>query len=53
MYNLIVYMKNYKKAIDSLWNNYRDEPVDPITDSESFKYKTRIIGKTLADSNRN
>ena len=27
----------------------RDKPVDPIIDSESFKYKTSIIGKTAAD----
>ena len=47
MYNLIMYRKNYKKAIDSMWNYYRDEPIDPITDSESFKYKTSITGNHL------
>ena len=30
-----------------MWNYYRDEPIDPITDSESFKYKTSITGNHL------
>ena len=31
----------------SLWNYYRDEPSNPLSsNSESFKYKTNIIGKT-------
>ena len=30
-----------------LWNYYRDEPSDPLSyDSESFKYKTSVTGKT-------
>ena len=30
-----------------MWNYYRDEPNDPLsTNSESFKYKTSIVGKT-------
>ena len=30
-----------------MWNYYRDEPSNPLnTDSESFKYKTSIAGKT-------
>ena len=58
MYNLFHYSKNYRKTQDSLWNYYRDEPVDnnsptliynadPITNSTSFKYKSSIIGKAL------
>ena len=48
MYNLLEYSKNYKKTTGSLWNYYRDQPSDPLsTNSESFKYKTRIVGKTL------
>ena len=44
MYNLL----EYKKTRGSLWNYYRDEPIGPYsTNSESFKYKTRIVGKTL------
>ena len=47
MYNLLEYSKNYKKTTGSLWNYYRDEPSDPLSfDSESFKYKTSIIGNT-------
>ena len=47
MYNLLEYSKNYKKATGSLWNYYRDQPSNPLsTNSESFKYKTRIVGKT-------
>ena len=47
MYNLLEYSKNYRKTTGSLWNYYRDEPSDPLSsNSESFKYKTRITGNT-------
>ena len=62
MYNLLEYSKNHKKTTDSFWNYYRDQPnnphlndddpttvdynADPITNSESFKYKRSITGKT-------
>ena len=47
MYNLLEYSKNYEKTTGSLWNYYRDQPSNPLsTTSESFKYKTRIVGKT-------
>ena len=47
MYNLLEYNKNYKKITGSLWNYYRDQPIDPrSTNSESFKYKTSIAGNT-------
>ena len=62
MYNLLEYSKNYRKTTCSFWNYYRDEPNnpplndddipsidyngDPITNSESFKYKSNITGKT-------
>ena len=47
MYNLIEYSKNYRKTTGSVWNYYRDEPSNPIpSNSESFKYKTSITGKT-------
>ena len=30
-----------------MWNYYRDEPSNPVSsNSESFKYKTSIVGKT-------
>ena len=46
MYNLLEYSKNYKKATVSLWNYYRDEQSNPLSNnSESFKYMTSILGK--------
>ena len=46
MYNLLQYSKNYKKTTGSLWNYYTDESSNLLSsDSESFKYKTSIIGK--------
>ena len=47
MYNLLEYSKNYRKATGSFWNCYRDEPSNPLSsNSESFKHKTSIVGKT-------
>ena len=47
MYNLLEYSKNYRKTTGSLWNYYRDQPINPLsTNSESFKYKTSITGNT-------
>ena len=47
MYNLLEYSKNYRKTTGSLWNYYRDQPSNPLsTNSESFKYKANIVGKT-------
>ena len=47
MYNLLKCSKNYKKTTGSLWNYYRDKPTNPLSsNSESFKYKTSITGKT-------
>ena len=41
-------IKIIKKTTGSLWNYYRDQPSDPLsTNSESFKYKTSVVGKTL------
>ena len=67
MYNLLKYSKNYRKTTGSLWNYYRDEPnnpplndddpptinynEEPITNSESFKYKSSITRKT-SNSNK-
>ena len=51
MYNLLEYSKNYRKTTGSLWNYYRNEPINPLSpDSESFKYKTNITGKTPEDN---
>ena len=51
MYNLIEYSDNYSKTSASLWQYYRDDPNDNITQSESFKSKIKITGKTLARGN--
>ena len=51
MYNLIEYSDNYSKISGSLWQYYRDEPNDNLTDSESFKSKMKITGKTPDDAN--
>ena len=56
------YSKNYKKATGSFWNYYIDEPnnppldnynSDPITNFESFKYKSSITGKTSDENTKN
>ena len=51
IYNLFDYSKNYSKTSGSLWNSYKDISTDPITNFESFKYKTSITGKTANDGN--
>ena len=51
MYNLIEYSDNYAKTTGSLWQYFRDEPDDDIEDSESFKSKIKITGKTPDDDN--
>ena len=49
MYNLIQYSNNYSKTSGSLWQYYKDDPNDIITQSESFKSKIKITGKTPAN----
>ena len=59
VYKLLEYCKNYRKTTESLWHYYRDEPndppanynADPITNSEFFKYKSSITGKTSNQDN--
>ena len=51
MYNLTEYSDNYSKTSGSLWQYYKDEPNNNIADSESFKSKVKITGKTPADRN--
>ena len=48
MYNLIEYSDNYSKTFGSLWQYQKDDLNDNITQSESFKSKTKITEKTLA-----
>ena len=51
MYNLIEYSDNYSKTSESLWQYYKDEPNDNISDSKSFKSKVKITGKTPVAGN--
>ena len=51
MYNLIEYSGNYAKTSGSLWQYYRDGPNNNLADSESFKFKVKITGKTPNDDN--
>ena len=51
MLNLIQYSDNYLKTSGSLWQYYKDDPNDNITQSESFKSKIKITGKTPAAGN--
>ena len=52
MCNLIESSKNYSKISGTLWDYYIDISTDPITDSESFKYKTSITGKAANGANK-
>ena len=52
MYNLIEYSDNYAKTSGSLWQYFRDEPDDNLEDSESFKSKIKITGKTPNNNNK-
>ena len=51
MYNLIEYSDNYSKTSGSLWKYYKDDPNNNIANSESFKSKIKITGKTPDDFN--
>ena len=51
MYNLINYSDNYAKTSGSLYQHYKDYPNDNIADSESFKSKVKITGKTPNNGN--
>ena len=46
LYSLIEYSDNYSKTSGSLWQYYRDELNDNITESESFKSTIKITGKS-------
>ena len=52
MYNLIECSDNYSKTFGSLWQYYKDDPNDRITQSESFKYKIKIREKVTAAGSR-
>ena len=46
MYNLLEYSQHYSMISESLWNDYRDEIDDNASYGKSFKYITKIIGKS-------
>ena len=52
VFNLIEYSDNYSKTSGSVWQYYRDEPNDKITESESFKSKIRITGNSPNNGNK-
>ena len=46
MYNLIAYSNHYSKNSGSLGQYCRDQPNDNISDSKSFKFKSRFTNNT-------
>ena len=52
MYNLIEYSGNYSKTSGSSRQYYRDEPSDQRVNSDSFKSKIKITGKTPDHDNK-
>ena len=46
---MIEYSDNCLKTSGTLWQYYKDEPNDNLTDSESFKSKIKIAGNKPAD----
>ena len=51
MYNLIEYSDKYSKTTGSLWQYYKDDLNDNLTDSQSLKSKVEITGKTPNNGN--
>ena len=65
MYSLLYYSKNFRKTTGSFWNCYPDMQnsgynndnnartriLYPIKGSESFDYKTKLVGKLPNDQN--
>ena len=51
MYNLIEYSDNYSKTSRSSLQYYKDEQNDNLADSELFKSKVKITGKTPDNGN--
>ena len=51
MHNLIEYSDNYSKTSGSLWQYYKDDPNNNLTDSKSFKSNVKITQNTPAAGN--
>ena len=45
------YSINYSKTSVGLWKYYRDDPKDKVVNSESFRFKNNIRGKTPPTGN--
>ena len=56
LYDPLEYSQNYSMTSGSLWNYYRDkidDVDDNVSDGKSFKYKTKIVEKTLEQPPQN
>ena len=53
VYNLVECSDNYQKTSGSLQQYHKDNPNDNMTDSESFKYKSRLTNKRLTSNTNN
>ena len=51
MYNMIKCSDDYSKTFGSLWQYFKDEPDDNLTDSESYKPNVKVTGSTSSDGN--
>ena len=51
MYNLIEYIKNYRKTTGSSWNYYRDEPSSGKESFIPLKIKNLLIIKQVLQEN--
>ena len=51
MFSLIEYRDNYLKISGILWQYYRNEPEVVLINSESFKFRMKILGKNPANCN--
>ena len=52
MYNLIEYSDNYSKTSRSLWQCYKHDPNDDLSNSKSFNFKAKVTGKTPNNDNK-
>ena len=53
IYNLIEYSDNYSETFGNLYLFCRDEPNNIITDSKSFKFKSKFLDNTDNEGNIN
>ena len=51
IYNLIECSDSYSKTSGRLWQYYRDDPNDILTNSELSKFKIKTSGKNPAAGN--